>query len=505
MKKYLLFVLLITTLGSKGQILFSKIIGDTIDRVGVAKTISTSDGGFLLCGSFQNSPLRHNAMLLKCDLNGDTMWTSVLSDTNSDFHSVVELPLRQGFMCIGSSYPNGIICWIDSLGNLILEKKTSLSYPSAIINSTNNSLLILGYQTGGGAILIKTDYTSTIYWAKELNYCNVYLTDNLIQESNGDIFIAGSEIDSYGDTPALFKFDSTGNFIWSYGYSFFSNDISGEFISIDTAFDGKFLLVAKYGDSHVGSWDNIEYTKIDTDGTAIWTRYLPLWAPYRSDGKIFPISETTYGLIGYNELFGERPYLITMDSSGIPLTTKVFPFIGTRQEVNQLSNHQIIFSLSVDSVSLSKLYLLDSLGNGICDMLDTAVISVDTTLRSEELLNPTIGIPTISTNNASDSITRGIPIQTDCLLISAVESGIKNPLTEIIISPNPTTGQFVISSTEFADKNSLIEIFNTLGEKIYSAVYHEGLTVNCELFPPGIYFVRLSDSQKQLIRKLVIE
>ncbi|MCX6274766.1 MAG: hypothetical protein NTV09_06130, partial [Bacteroidetes bacterium] len=151
---------------------------------------------------------------------------------------------------------------------------------------------------------------------------------------------------------------------------------------------------AKYGDSHVGSWDNIEYTKIDTDGTAIWTRYLPLWAPYRSDGKIFPISETTYGLIGYNELFGERPYLITMDSSGIPLTTKFFPFIGTRQEVNQLSNHQIIFSLSVDSVSLSKLYLLDSLGNGICDMLDTAVISVDTDLRSEELLNPTIGIPT---------------------------------------------------------------------------------------------------------------
>ncbi|MCX6274764.1 MAG: T9SS type A sorting domain-containing protein [Bacteroidetes bacterium] len=73
------------------------------------------------------------------------------------------------------------------------------------------------------------------------------------------------------------------------------------------------------------------------------------------------------------------------------------------------------------------------------------------------------------------------------------------------MSPNPTTGQFVISSTEFADKNSLIEIFNTLGEKIYSVAYRDGSTVNCEHFRPGIYFVRLGDSEKQLIQKLVVE
>ncbi len=73
------------------------------------------------------------------------------------------------------------------------------------------------------------------------------------------------------------------------------------------------------------------------------------------------------------------------------------------------------------------------------------------------------------------------------------------------ISPNPTTSQFIVNSKIFINNKSLIELFNPLGVKIYSSFYRDGVTVNCEQSPPGIYLVRLSDSEKQLTRKLVVE
>ena len=95
-------------------------------------------------------------------------------------------------------------------------------------------------------------------------------------------------------------------------------------------------------------------------------------------------------------------------------------------------------------------------------------------------------------------------VQMDICLIAG-NVNITSGKYSFTISPNPTAGELKISSLAFADKNSLIEIFNTLGEKIYSAVYNDGLTVNCELFPPGIFFVRLSDFEKQLTQKLIVE
>ena len=49
------------------------------------------------------------------------------------------------------------------------------------------------------------------------------------------------------------------------------------------------------------------------------------------------------------------------------------------------------------------------------------------------------------------------------------------------------------------------EIFNLLGEKIYSAPYREQSTVNCEHFPPGIYFITLQTENGVAVQKLIKE
>lgn len=72
------------------------------------------------------------------------------------------------------------------------------------------------------------------------------------------------------------------------------------------------------------------------------------------------------------------------------------------------------------------------------------------------------------------------------------------------ISPNPTTSTFTIrTATQL--KNAQVEIYNLLGEKMYTAAYREQLTVNCELFQKGIYFVKVADREKQYVQKLIIQ
>ena len=79
-----------------------------------------------------------------------------------------------------------------------------------------------------------------------------------------------------------------------------------------------------------------------------------------------------------------------------------------------------------------------------------------------------------------------------------------NSKSQVNIFPNPATDQFVVKSSLFGE-NTTLEIFNLLGEKIYTSAYRQQLTVRCEHFPRGIYFVRLRNSEKQLTQMLIVE
>jgi len=66
-------------------------------------------------------------------------------------------------------------------------------------------------------------------------------------------------------------------------------------------------------------------------------------------------------------------------------------------------------------------------------------------------------------------------------------------LSEILLSPNPTTSFLKLRTTQHI---AHIELFNLLGEKVPVAVDRELRTVNCELIPPGIYILQASGEEK---------
>jgi len=74
----------------------------------------------------------------------------------------------------------------------------------------------------------------------------------------------------------------------------------------------------------------------------------------------------------------------------------------------------------------------------------------------------------------------------------------------LIIYPNPASSEFTIqSSTSFPAQ---LEIYNQIGEKMYVKIIdREPLSVNCEFFPAGIYFVKLISSKENFIGKIIIQ
>ncbi|MDP1744493.1 MAG: T9SS type A sorting domain-containing protein, partial [Bacteroidota bacterium] len=78
------------------------------------------------------------------------------------------------------------------------------------------------------------------------------------------------------------------------------------------------------------------------------------------------------------------------------------------------------------------------------------------------------------------------------------------------ISPNPNTGSFTISIDHFAAKDLQINIFNVLGEIVYSSK-PENVTgkFNKEVFlgnvSKGVYMVQVSAGSKLYHKKIIVE
>ena len=84
------------------------------------------------------------------------------------------------------------------------------------------------------------------------------------------------------------------------------------------------------------------------------------------------------------------------------------------------------------------------------------------------------------------------------------ESGITHQ-EELSIYPNPNHGEFNIQVSSISG-NSKGEIYNTLGELVYSCDLKDTLTsVNLIELPTGIYFVRIIENGKEVSQKRLVK
>lgn len=78
------------------------------------------------------------------------------------------------------------------------------------------------------------------------------------------------------------------------------------------------------------------------------------------------------------------------------------------------------------------------------------------------------------------------------------------------IFPNPASDHFTLSLTHAPQKNLLIDIFSSTGQKVFSNTLdsQSGMTImnySCRDWPAGMYWVRVADVKGGVYRKIVIE
>ncbi len=82
-----------------------------------------------------------------------------------------------------------------------------------------------------------------------------------------------------------------------------------------------------------------------------------------------------------------------------------------------------------------------------------------------------------------------------------------NAEEEVEIFPNPSNGIFSIHSLSTSNENQFIEVYNVLGEKIFSTTANKQLPNSIDISPysKGIYYVKLYKGEKSISRKIVVQ
>ncbi|HHB52740.1 MAG TPA: T9SS type A sorting domain-containing protein [Saprospiraceae bacterium] len=90
--------------------------------------------------------------------------------------------------------------------------------------------------------------------------------------------------------------------------------------------------------------------------------------------------------------------------------------------------------------------------------------------------------------------------------LTATETFVAKEDFPFVLFPNPTNGNFTIHFKN-SMKNLTVEIYSISGQLV--STYKDITTLNTAEIPfdgsPGIYFVKVSDGQRAVVRKLVVQ
>jgi hypothetical protein len=246
---------------ANGNISWAKTFGGT-DWDEAFSVQQTSDGGYIVAGwTASFGAFWDYILLIKTDADGNVIWAKNYWGTAV---SSVQQTSDGGYIVAG--YPS--VIKTDADGNVIWAKNYLGTIASSVQQTSDGGYILAGntFSFGAGSadiILIKTDANGNIQWAKTYGEIGNDRAYSVQQTSDGGYIVAGFT-DSFGagGDILLIKTDASGNIIWAKTYG---GTVSDGASSVQQTSDGGYIVAGWTASFGAGSGD-ILLIKTDANG-----------------------------------------------------------------------------------------------------------------------------------------------------------------------------------------------------------------------------------------------
>ncbi|MFH1320290.1 MAG: T9SS type A sorting domain-containing protein [Bacteroidota bacterium] len=475
--------------------------------------IPAFDGGYAL-GGYVNALGNSDALLMKFDKNGDTLWTKTYGDSLLQVFYKCRQTSDSGYILIGTTNNgNDNDFWLvktNSTGDVVWQRTYggNNNQTGLTIDICNDGGFILGgwswsNSTGYDTYIIKTDSLGNQQWSKYFGGNYNDCAANIIQSSDGGYIFTTCKTE-YIIGPSnykqiyIYKLDNFGNIEWQKTIGPIS--LPGGGSSLGAALyelnDGSFFAAGQFIDSQYAMRGWI--LKITEQGDSLWDRRLDKFE--ESDDRFLyamPTDDGGYIAVGDNFYFGvndtgilagnhQNMWIVKLDSCGC-LYPQYYP-----QPV-------AAFSYTVDSLIVTFTNQSDSAINYFWDFGDGT--TSDDTNTTHIYQDSGVYIVTLIAKNCSrrDTVKDAIVIS-----FTGIKEKIISIKEKISIYPNPLTEEITLQFNQPGNEDIKIRIYNVLGELVYKNIIPQSRNkVNLSDLPGGIYLLQLEG--EKIIRKKIIK
>jgi hypothetical protein len=509
---------------TSAQIKFQKTFGGT--GIDYANSIQqTSDSGYILAGYTTSFGAGlEDVYLIKTDYKGDTLWTRTYGGSGDDRGYSVQQTSDGGYIIAGYSFSftassfadvyliktnsGGDTLWSKTYGGANDDKVFFVRQTSDGGYILTGSTLSFGSMSGAGDLyLIKTDVDGDTLWTKTIGGTGGgYAGKAIEQTSDGGYIVTGSAYIGWYTDVYLVKTNSIGDTLWINRFDGAGGGTPyDEGNSVKQTFDGGYIVGGYKRNS--GTSDDALLIKTDANGSIIWSK---IYGSSSTENIYCVLQTSDSGYIFAGNQGSYDLYLVKTNALGDTLWTKLYG--GGNQEygysIQQTNDGGYIIGGVTNSTGAGSwdVYIIktDINGNSGCNQTSTVTSTADAAMQVVDFAPTVSSGCTVASAVTLTSIAATSTI-TLCTNVGIDEISFSNSL---IVFPNPSTGNFIISSSSFI-KDGVVQIFNFLGEKVFESPLSPkgGTTMEVSLdgLGAGIYLVKVNSREKQYVQKLLIE
>jgi hypothetical protein len=302
-------MLQIIKLHPNGSIHWQKSYGQ-----GVAASISeTSDSGFIVTGSTSALGVGNDDLwVLKLDANGTIMWQNAYGGTGADRGNSIFQTTDGGFVVAGTyeADPGVSEIWVlrlDANGAIVWQKSYGTGWISSIRQTSDG-----GYIAAGSHVM-KIDTTGNMVWKKSYQGSANFIE----QTSDGGYIAAGGTTFSAGSSDLwVLKLTADGSVIWQNAYGESYDEIAQ---SVRPTSDGGYIIAGNVAPDPNDAF--VILLKLDSNGNISWQKRYGSWPLRHWAYSLAITADGGYILGGSGSYFGTSSLVLRIDSNGTGCST----------------------------------------------------------------------------------------------------------------------------------------------------------------------------------------